>query len=108
MASNPVRPFPWTSLAIVSLSLLSAVLFFVPHLFPRPDSQAVLLPVDATTHFKCIEQGCWNRVRADSSWSDLAANAGVDEARLRSGNPQVHGEIVHAGDLIRIKANMVP
>lgn len=73
---------------------------------PHPESRSLLLNVDDADYFACQQRGCWNRVRTDVSWQALAAYTKTDQIRLREGNPQIHGDAVHAGDQIRISESM--
>jgi hypothetical protein len=96
--------FRWVDLAVLALSILVGILVLAPH---PPESKAVLIMIDDTqSYFACLERGCWNRVRADISFADLAAFTKTDERQLRTGNPQIHGDTVHAGDAIRISEAM--
>lgn len=74
--------------------------------WPRSESQSLLINVDDGDFFECMQRGCWNRVRTDVSWQALSAYTKTDQIRLREGNPQIHGEAVHAGDQIRISESM--
>ena len=95
--------FRWVDLALLVLSILIGVLVIVP----RPESKSPLILIDdAAGYYACLERGCWNRARVQISFADLAAFTKTDEKQLRAGNPQVHGDIVHAGDEIRISHAM--
>jgi hypothetical protein len=95
--------FRWVDAALLALSVLVAILVLAPH----PESKAPLVMIDDTrSYFACLERGCWNRVRADISFPDLAAFTKTDERQLRAGNPQIHGDTVHGGDEVRISEAM--
>lgn len=95
--------FRWVDAAMLALSILVGIVVLAPH----PESKAALIMIDDTrSYFSCLERGCWNRVRADISFADLAALTKTDERQLRAGNPQIHGDLVHAGDEIRISQAM--
>lgn len=72
----------------------------------RPHPRSLLLNIDDADYFACQQRGCWNRVRTDLSWQALAAHTKTDQIRLREGNPQIHGDTIHAGDQIRISEPM--
>jgi hypothetical protein len=74
--------------------------------WPRSESQSLLIHTDDGDYFECMPRGCWNRVRTDVSWQALAAYTKADQTRLREGNPQIHGDVVHAGDQILIGDSM--
>ena len=92
--------------AILVLPGLSSKNGAHPHRLADPESHAALIPIDDASYFACIERGCWNRVRRDMSWSEVAADTQTNEQRLRDGNPQLHGDRLHAGDQIRISQSM--
>ncbi len=95
--------FRSVDVAVLVLSVALGVLTIWPH----PESKAALIMIDdARSYFACLDRGCWNRVRADISFADLAAFTRTDEGRLRAGNPQIHGDTVHTGDEIRISDAM--
>jgi hypothetical protein len=105
LLEQTLRTFRWVGRALVALSILVAIAIFVPANFPLPESKSPLAPI-GPAYFACLDQGCWNRVRTDISWGDLADRVGADQTRLKAGNPQVVGDTVRAGEVVRIQADM--
>ncbi|AHY52459.1 hypothetical protein BJS_08969 [Bradyrhizobium japonicum SEMIA 5079] len=86
----------------MALSLLGVALL----LFATRESTALLIKVDQRTFFECLPEGCWSRVTAETSLAELAKRTHTDEKLLREGNPHIRGDVVHAGDEIRISDSM--
>lgn len=107
LLNQTLRTFRWVSRSLVAMSLLCSVLLLLL-LLPSQESTALLIPVDQQSHFKCLSDGCWNRVRAETTLAEIATRTNTDERLLREGNPHIRGDIVHRGDEIRISEAMKP
>lgn len=102
---NVLKRMGFVQLVDVTIMALAITIGWLV-VWPRSESQSLLINIDDGDYFECMQRGCWNRVGTDVSWQALAAYTKTDQVRLREGNPQIHGDAVHAGDQIRISESM--
>jgi hypothetical protein len=83
---------------LISLLLMT---FIATH--PIPQSTAALINIDDRNYFGCANTGCWYAVRDAITWEALAERIGADTAKLRDDNPQVTGDSLKPGQMIRVR-----
>lgn len=82
------------------ISLLCMV-FIATHSTPR--STDALIKVDEPSFFRCVDTGCWYVARREIGWKEVAEYVGADVSKLRDDNPQVTGDRLKTGQMIRVR-----